>query len=90
MASASTGPVASEAPAEEDRIATLEVALERSERRRRATEEWATFLENELEARDRRLQTVIEQYEAQLEEARQCEPSRDRGLWARLAAFVGR
>jgi predicted nucleic acid-binding Zn-ribbon protein len=89
MASASTGPVASDPPIEEDRIATLEVALERSERRREATEAWVEFLEEELEARDRRLQAVIEQYEAQLEEARQCDPSGDEGLWARLAARIG-
>jgi hypothetical protein len=74
MASASSEPVG-RVGAESERIAALEAELERSERRRAAAEEWATFLERELEERDQRLEAVIEQYETQLAGARRREAS---------------
>jgi hypothetical protein len=74
---------------EEERVAALEAALERSERRRQAAEEWAEFLERELKARDERLQAVIEQYEMELEAAKreQTEPT---GFWARVSRWFAR
>ena len=48
MASASSDPAAADAPARE-RAARLAAELERSERRREAAEQWAAFLEAELD-----------------------------------------
>jgi chromosome segregation ATPase len=75
--------------AESDRVAALEAELERSERRREAAEQWAEFLERELEAREERLDSVIEQYEAQLAEAKQLDTSSG-GLWDRLTGWFPR
>ena len=69
MASASSDPAAADAPARE-RAARLAAELERSERRREAAEQWAAFLEAELDARDERLEAVIAEYERQLEAAK--------------------
>ena len=92
MASATTEPVVHGPRDEADRIAELEARLEHSERRRRATEEWATFLERELVARDDRLEEVITHYEYLLEQAKaEDEPAPEPpGLWSRvLAALPG-
>jgi vacuolar-type H+-ATPase subunit E/Vma4 len=91
MASASSEPV--EPGVEGSRVADLRARLEQSERRRAAAEEWAEFLEAELEARDaelaakeRRLHDIIEQYERQLEAAN--EPAESPGLFGRLADWL--
>jgi vacuolar-type H+-ATPase subunit E/Vma4 len=91
MASASSEPV--EPGVEGSRIADLRAELERSERRRRDAEEWAEFLEAELEARneelaakERHLNHVIEQYERQLEAA--TEPEESPGLLDRLFGWL--
>ena len=76
MASASSEPVASDAAARE-RAAALEAELRRSERRRKAAEQWAELLEAELEARDQRLEDVIVEYERQLEAAKEGNRPRD-------------
>jgi len=55
MASASTEPVTTDV-GRDGRVEVLQAALERSERKRRALEEWAAFLEHELEARDAELE----------------------------------
>lgn len=84
MASASTEPVATDVP-KRDLVSRLEAELERSERRREAAEQWAAFLEAELEARDDRLEDVIVQYERKLEDAKRAQTdSRSGGLLARL------
>jgi predicted nucleic acid-binding Zn-ribbon protein len=91
MASASSGFV--DAGIEGDRIAELQERLERSERRREAAEEWAAFLEAELESRnaeleakERRLNDVIAQYERQMQAAeRDDEPS---GPFERLFGWL--
>jgi len=87
MASASSDPAAGSARARE-RAARLEAKLERSERRREAAEQWAAFLETELEARDDRLENVIVEYERQLETARRRQDGGSEGLWARLAGWL--
>ena len=94
MASATTELVVHGPRDEADRIAELEARLEHSERRRRATEEWADFLERELAARDDRLEEVITHYEYLLEQAKagtDDEPVPEPpGLWSRvLAALPG-
>jgi len=76
--------------AETERVAALEAALERSEQRREAAEQWATFLERELEARDRRLDSVIEQYERQLAAAQKRAESGADGAWTRLKRWLRR
>jgi len=76
--------------AETERVAALEAALERSEQRREAAEQWATFLERELEARDRRLDSVIEQYERQLAAAQERAESGADGAWTRLKRWLRR
>ena len=84
MASASTEPVAADAATRE-----LEAELRRSERRREAAEQWATFLEAELESREHHLEDVIVDYERRLEDAKRGRsPSRPGGLWATLTAWV--
>ena len=89
MASASSEPVGNNVATEADRVAALEAELERSERRREAAEQWAEFLERELEAREERLDSVIEQYEAQLAEAKERDGSSG-GLWDRLTGWFPR
>ncbi|QLD85915.1 hypothetical protein HWV23_09315 [Natronomonas halophila] len=91
MASASSEPV--EPGVEGSRIADLRAELERSERRRRDAEKWAEFLETELEARneelaakERHLNDVIEQYERQLEAANESEETP--GLLDRLFGWL--
>lgn len=86
MASASTEPVATDA-ASRERLVQLEAELRRSERRREAAEQWAGFLEAELEARDDRLEDIIVQYERKLEDARRAQGETSDGLWARLTAW---
>ncbi|MEF8808735.1 hypothetical protein [Natronomonas sp.] len=93
MASASSEPV--EAGVEGSRVAELRARLERSERRREVAEEWAEFLEAELEARneelaakERQLNDVIEQYERQLEAAEESESTPETGLFGRLFGWL--
>ena len=88
MASAPSEPVGNEVRAEGDRAAALESELARERRRREAAEEWAEFLERELEAREQQLDGVIHQYEAQIEGVqREAAEQRD-GLWARLTGWL--
>jgi chromosome segregation ATPase len=93
MASASSEPV--EAGVEGSRVVDLRAQLEQSERRRRDAEQWAEFLEAELEARNeelaakaRQLKDVIEQYERQLEAAEQSDHDPDPGLFGRLFGWL--
>lgn len=88
MASASTEPVGTGVGAEGDRVAALEAELARERRRRVAAEQWAEFLERELEARDRRLDGVIDHYEAQLEGIQREANTEPKGLWDRLTDRV--
>ena len=88
MASASSEPLGTDVGAESDRVAALEADLEYERRRREAAEEWAEFLERELDARDQRLDAVIEQYEAQLEGVQQETDEPSEGLWARLTGWL--
>ncbi len=73
---------------ETDRIAVLEAELKRSEQRREAAIAWGEFLERELEARERTLENVIVQYEAQLEEAKSRSQPRPAGFWARVKSWL--
>jgi DNA-binding protein H-NS len=93
MASASSEPV--EAGVEGSRVVELRARLERSERRREVAEEWAEFLEAELDARneelaakERQLKDVIEQYERQLEAAEESESDPETGLFGRLFGWL--
>lgn len=79
-----------DAPTTDERIAALEAALERADRRREAAEEWATFLERELQARDERLEAVIGQYEAKLEEAHDAQARAQSGRLDRLRGALRR
>jgi hypothetical protein len=88
MASASSEPVGTGVPTESERVAALEAELARERQRRVAAEEWAEFLERELEARDRRLEGVIDHYEAQLEGLQEEASPEPEGLWARLTDRV--
>lgn len=73
MASAppATASERSESPDRSDRVERLEVELSRAERRRRAAEEWAEFLEGELTARSDELEAVRYHYERLLEAAQE-------------------
>jgi dsDNA-specific endonuclease/ATPase MutS2 len=87
MASASSEPLPT-IGTDHERVTELEAKLQRSERRREAAEEWAEFLEAELEARDKRLEEVIDRYERLLEEAKaEGERETDEGLWAKLTGW---
>ena len=87
MASASSDPAAADAPARE-RAARLAAELERSERRREAAEQWAAFLEAELDARDDQLEDIIVRYERELEDVKRRQRGDDGGgLWARLTGW---
>ncbi|QLD89828.1 hypothetical protein HWV07_12630 [Natronomonas salina] len=88
MASASSEPVGSEVRADGDRAAELEAELARERRRREAAEEWAEFLERELEAREQQLDGVIDQYETQLEGVQRDAEGGSGRLWARLAGWL--
>ena len=84
MASASSEPLPTVGH-DHERVAELESKLQRSERQRAAAEEWAEFLEAELEARDKRLEEVIDRYERLLEEAKtDDERVVEKGLWERV------
>ena len=84
MASTSSEPVAADAATREQ-----EAELRRSERRREAAEQWAMFLEAELESREYRLEDVIVEYERRLEDAKRGRsPSHRGGLWATVTAWV--
>jgi len=86
MASASSDPAA-DAPARE-RAVRLAAELERSERRREAAEQWAAFLEAELDARDDQLEDIIVRYERELEDVKRRQRDDDgSGLWARLTGW---
>jgi multidrug resistance efflux pump len=82
MASASTEPVAADAATRE-----LEPELRRSERRREAAEQWAAFLEAELESREHHLEDVIIDYDRRLEDAKRGRSPSRSGLWATLTAW---
>lgn len=88
MASASSEPVGTGVGTEGDRVAALEAELARERRRREAAEAWGEFLERELEARDRRLDGVIDHYEAQIEGIQREASAEPKGLWARLTDRV--
>ncbi len=86
MASASTEPVGADA-ATRERVARLEAELRRSERRREAAEQWAAFLEGELDVQEQHLEDVIVEYERRLEDAKRGQPDASGGLWATLTAW---
>jgi len=86
MASASSEPVSADA-ASHERLARLEAELRRSERRREAAEQWATFLEGELRSRDQHLEDVIVDYERRLEDAQRGRETPGGGLWATVSAW---
>lgn len=88
MALASSEPVGTGVATESERVAALEAELARERRRREAAEAWGEFLERELEARDRRLESVIDQYEAQIEGVQRQVSGESEGLWARLTDRV--
>lgn len=88
MASASSEPVGNDVRAESDRAAALESELARERRRREAAEEWAEFLERELEAREEQLDGVIHQYETQIEGVQRDVTEERGGLWARLTGWL--
>ena len=88
MASVSSEPVGTSAATESERVAALESELACERRRRVAAEEWAEFLERELEARDRRLESVIDHYEAQLEGLKEKASPEPKGPWTRLTDRV--
>lgn len=82
MRSASTDPVAVDAATR-----GLEAELRRSERRREAAEQWAAFLEAEVESREHHLEDVIVDYERRLEDAKRGRSPSRGGLWATLTAW---
>ena len=86
MASASSEPVGADA-ATHERLTRLEAELRRSERRREAAEQWATFLEGELESQEQHLEDVIVDYERRLEDAKREGSSAGGGLWATVSAW---
>lgn len=86
MASASTEPVGADA-ATRERVARLEAELRRSERRREAAEQWAGFLEAELDAQEQQIEDVIVEYERRLEDAKRGTTDSTGGLWATLTAW---
>ena len=88
MASASSEPVGTGVATESERVAVLEAELARERRRREAAEAWGEFLERELEARDRRLESVIDQYEAQIEGMQRQHVEESEGLWTRLTGWL--
>lgn len=73
-----------------DRVATLEAELERERQRREAAEAWGEFLERELQAREQRLKSVIDQYERQLEGVQREATAESGGLLARLTGWLQR
>jgi len=86
MASASSEPVGADA-ATHERLTRLEAELRRSERRREAAEQWATFLEGELESQEQHLEDVIVDYERRLEDAQRGREAPGGGLWATVSAW---